>query len=64
MSGQKYCPWGATPGHSEPCAKDECALWLESACAFVWIAKWAQDQLLEIERQEYLAMVRSKLQGE
>jgi hypothetical protein len=62
MSGQKYCPWGTNPGYSEPCTK-YCALWLESACAFVWIAKEAQEKLLETERQEFLALHKSRLQG-
>ena len=59
MSGKKYCPWGT---NLEPCTKN-CALWLESACAFVWIAKEAQEKLLEIERQEFMALYKSRLQG-
>lgn len=59
---QKYCPWTGTPGFSEYCTS-QCALYINSHCAFAWLGLRAIAELVESERQELLAQSFSKMGG-
>jgi len=43
------------------CRQESCAWWYADRCCVVWLAQFAEEQLLELERQELHQQQRSRI---
>ena len=63
----KHCPWGTTPDGETlnvTACTSQCALWLDGACSFAWLGRWAKTEIEERERQAILAENWAVMRGD